>query len=122
MNIKKLNSLIDGKKITKASVVRQTGISRPTLDSILEGNDFKVSNLEKICQALCVRVGYFFDEDITIESNQAGRDLSKRDIVHQGTEYNGTSVTEADLRAQIEQLKSQLKDKDDIIALLRDRT
>jgi transcriptional regulator with XRE-family HTH domain len=118
MNVSKLNALIDGKKITKASIVKKTGISRPALDSILDGNDFKVSNLEKIARALGVLVGYFFDEDTT-EVRQAGRDYVERGkIEHKGPEYNGCSSVEADLRDQIAQLKSQLEDKERIIRLL----
>ena len=117
-NIKKLSSLIDGKKTTKASLIKKTGISRPTLDSILDGKDFKVSNLEKIADALCVSVGYFFDEEeISIKS--AGRDFVERGkIEHNGTEYNGASSLESDLRDQIAILKSQLEDKERIIKLL----
>ena len=118
MNVSKLNALIDGKKITKASIVKKTGISRPALDSILDGNDFKVSNLEKIARALGVLVGYFFDEDTT-EVRQADRDYVERGkIEHKGPEYNGCSSVEADLRDQIAQLKSQLEDKERIIRLL----
>lgn len=121
MNVSKLNALIDGKKITKASIVKKTGISRPALDSILDGNDFKVSNLEKIARALGVLVGYFFDEDTT-EVRQAGRDYVERGkIEHKGPEYNGCSSVEADLRDQIAQLKSQLEDKERIIKLMEDR-
>ena len=118
MNVSKLNALIDGKKITKASIVKKTGISRPALDSILDGNDCKVSNLEEIPRALGVLVGYFFDEDTT-EVRQAGRDYVERGkIEHKGPEYNGCSSVEADLRDQIAQLKSQLEDKEQIIRLL----
>lgn len=121
MNVSKLNALIDGKKITKASIVKKTGISRPALDSILDGNDFKVSNLEKIARALGVLVGYFFDEDTT-EVRQAARDYVERGkIEHKGPEYNGCSSVEADLRDQIAQLKSQLEDKERIIKLMEDR-
>lgn len=63
MNINKLNSLIDGKKITKAYIVKAADISRPSLDAILAGGDFKVSNLEKIAKILKVPVGYLFDEE-----------------------------------------------------------
>ena len=117
MNIRKLNALIDGKKITKASVIKKTGISRPALDSILDGNDFKVSNLEKIADALCVSVGYFFDEEIEVRTS--GRDyVEKGKIEHKGPEYNGSTSVETDLRDQIAQLKSQLADKERIIKLM----
>ena len=62
MNIKKLSDLIEERKITKVSVLRKSGISKPTLDKILQGRDFKVSNLEKLAKALKVPVGFLFDD------------------------------------------------------------
>lgn len=71
MLTEKLVQLIDGEKITKAFVVKAAGISRPALDSILAGKDFKVSNLEKLATALGVPVGYFFDESKLSESEES---------------------------------------------------
>lgn len=122
MNISKLNNLIDGKKTTKASIIKKTGISRPALDSILEGNDFKVSNLEKIARALCVSVGYFFDEEI--EVRQAGRDyVEDGKIEHKGTEYNGpVSIADSDLEAENAELKRELIEAQrKIIKLMEER-
>lgn len=87
MNYKRLNVLIDGIKTTKAMVIRGTGISRPALDSILTGNDFKVSNLEKIAKVLEVPVSYFFDEDITIDESvkHYGEDASHAHKTHRVT-------------------------------------
>ena len=122
MNINKLIKLIDGKKTTKASIIKKTGISRPALDSILEGNDFKVSNLEKIASALCVSVGYFFDEEIEIR--QSGRDfVEKGKIEHHGTEYNGPVTTlDTGLAAENAELKRKLIEaQEKIIKLMEER-
>lgn len=122
MNINKLNKLIDGKKTTKASIIKKTGISRPALDSILEGNDFKVSNLEKIASALCVSVGYFFDEEIEIR--QSGRDfVEKGNIEHHGTEYNGPVTTlDTGLAAENAELKRKLIEaQEKIIKLMEEQ-
>lgn len=57
----------------------------------------------------------FFDDKKEIRA--AGRDFVERGkIEHKGSEYSGSS--EADLRDQIAQLKSQLADKERIIKLL----
>lgn len=122
MNIRKLNNLIDGKKITKASIIKKTGISRPALDSILDGNDFKVSNLEKIASALCVSVGYFFDEEVT-QVREAGRDyVEKGKIEHKGSEYNGPVTVDDGLAAENAELKRKLIEaQDKIIKLMEER-
>lgn len=122
MNINKLYDLLR-EKGKKAEVLRKTGLTRPTLESILNGCDFKVSNLERIANALNVRVGYFFDEEDITQIREAGRDyVEKGNIEHKGPEYVGSSSLEADLREQIAILKSQLADKERIIALMEKNT
>lgn len=131
MNIRKLTTLIDGKKITKASIIKKTGISRPALDSILDGNDFKVSNLEKIAHALCVSVGYFFDDDIVIEEYHAhgekGMAVKQIDYVDQRTMDRHNDSTEKEesteyLKAQISTLQKELLDaRAKIIALMEEK-
>lgn len=114
MNIRKLQNLIDGKKITKASIVKKTGISRPALDSILDGNDFKVSNLEKIANALCVTVGYFFDDEIIQinETRQAGRDYVERGNI----EYSNDVLSE-----RVKHLEMLISEKNERISELKER-
>lgn len=124
VNLSKLSSLIDGKKFTKAQICRCTGLSRTALDAILAGSDFKVSNLEKLANALNVKIAYFFDEEEVTEIRASGRDyVEKGKIEHKGTEYNTpvSSSSEADLRGQIAQLKSQLADKERIIKLMEEK-
>lgn len=124
MYLSKLLDLIDGKKTTKAMIVKATGISRPALDAILGGNDFKVSNLEKIARALNVRVGYFFDDD-SIDIREAGRDyLEKGKIVHNGAENNGNGtlvVGDAILAERVKSLEVLLTEKDERISELKER-
>lgn len=125
MNYNKLQELIDGKKITKATVIKKTDITRPSLDSILAGNDFKVSNLEKLAKALKVPVGYFFDEDVTIEeytaTGQKGFVAKHIDNVDQ-REYSDISADDPETqRKKIEILQEQLLDaKTEIISLMKE--
>lgn len=123
MNISKLHKLIDGKTVTKSYILKKTGLTRPTLDSILDGNDFKVSNLEKIAAALNVKVGYFFDEEIT-QVREAGRDYIERGkIIHRGTEINSPlSIAQSDLEKENSELKRQLIEAQaKIISLIEQR-
>lgn len=124
MDYAKLNSLIDGKKTTKSMVVRKTGISRPTLDSILGGNDFKVSNLEKIAKALNVSVSTFFEEQNIDIRNSGGGDYYENGGNHSkhfGPEYHGSCV---DPKSELELENSRLKDelikiKDELLNIYR---
>lgn len=117
MNLSKLRMLIDGKKITKAYVIKKTGISRPALDSILDGNDFKVSNLEKIAYALNVSVGFFFD------------DFPLKAEVHTEGDFSPASDTgdvsvvigDAVLAERVKSLESLIVEKDERIKELKER-
>lgn len=117
MNLSKLRMLIDGKKITKAYVIKKTGISRPALDSILDGNDFKVSNLEKIADALNVSVGFFFD------------DTPHKTEVHTEGDYSPASDTgnvsvvvgDAVLAERVKSLEALVAEKDQRINELKER-
>lgn len=116
LNVKKIETAMSDNKITKAKLCSSTGMARTTLDAILNGSDAKISTIEAISKILNVKIGFLFDEEVDVEIRKAGRDyVEKGKIEHRGTEYVGTS-TEADLRDQIAQLKSQLADKDKIIA------
>lgn len=67
LNTKKLQNLIDTGTITKATICKIANIGRPTLDAILKGSDARISTIELIAQALKVKIGYLFDEEVIIE-------------------------------------------------------
>ena len=117
LNAKKIEEELNKPNNNKTKVCSTAGIARSTLDKILKGGDLQVSTLEAIAKALNKPMGFFFDEEI--ELSNAGRDyVEKGKIEYHGTEFSGNSTTEAELREQIAQLKSQLADKERIIRLL----
>lgn len=120
LNVSKLEKAMMELGFTKVKLCSTTGIARTTLDAILNGADAKISTIESLASALHLQIGFLFDEDIEVRT--AGRDyVESGNIEHHGTEYNGTSSIEHDLRAQIAQLKSQLEDKERIIKLLEEK-
>lgn len=127
MNINKLKNLLNVKG-TKAKVIRETGITRTTIDNILNGSDFTVSRLEKIVKALGISVGYLFDEDSQVRN--AGRDYyEQHEKVNGGKYTQNNSVADLSLyqtllksqEKHIQTLESQLKDKDIIIEMLKSK-
>ena len=114
MDIKKLDKLIDGKKITKAFLIRKAGITRPTLDAILEGKDFKVSNLERIASALKVPVGYFFDETITVPTVVEAVDHS---VAANGSISDVKIGDYKELESKVKYLEDLISEKDKRIQL-----
>lgn len=129
----KLSDLIDGKKITKADIVRKSGMARPTLDWILEGKDFKVSNLIAICNAVSKPVSYFFNESNIVVGETHTTDHSGTSIygdvsnIHNDNSCcdskpdSGTEEKVALLEKHVAALESNLRDKDEIIRLLREK-
>ena len=117
MNTSKLESLIDGKKFTKAKVVKATGISRPALDSILAGNDFKVSNLEKLAHALNIKIGFLFDEDEHMKEIQTEGNNSP------ASDSGDVSVVIGDavLAERVKSLESLVAEKNERISELKER-
>ena len=115
MDIKKLDKLIDGKKITKAFLIRKAGITRPTLDAILEGKDFKVSNLERIASALKVPVGYFFDEKEPAPTIVEAVDHS---VAATGSISDVKIVDYKELESKVKYLQDLISEKDKRIELL----
>lgn len=114
MNINKLHNLIDGKSITKAFIIKETGISRPALDSILEGNDFKVSNLEKIAHALNRPVGFFFDENFTSISTEGDYSPAAQGNV-------SMNIGDTLLIERVKHLEELISEKNERISELKER-
>lgn len=119
LNLNKLIDAVEGSRLSKVEISSRCGFDRKTLENVLSGRDPKLSTVISLAETLNLRIGFLFDEEIEVRA--AGRDyVEKGKIEHKGPEYVGT-VSEADLREQIAQLKSQLVDKDRIIALLSDK-
>lgn len=72
LNINKLQKAMDDGQYTKTKLCSATGIARTTLDAILNGSDAKISTVESLAKVLGVGVGYFFDEEVTIEQLNLG--------------------------------------------------
>lgn len=114
-----LNRLAMERKLKDCDILKACGFTRPTLNKIKSGGNINVDTLLALARGLNVKVGYFFDEEDITQIREAGRDyVEKGNIEHKGTEYVGSSSLEADLREQIAILKSQLADKERIIALM----
>jgi transcriptional regulator with XRE-family HTH domain len=99
-------------KLTKSELCKRTGISRPTLDSLLEGCDVKMRTIEAIAQALNVSVGFLFDEEqYNSITNNDKANYRKRDS-------SSTHTTEdlSTLMEKIELLEKLLAEKDNVIS------
>lgn len=106
--------------MTKSKVLRQTGLTRPTLDGILSGKDLRVSTLEKIAAALKVKVGYFFEDDeIVIEDYHTEGDFSP--ATKAGGDVSMAVASDAVLQERIKSLEASNTEKDARIEDLKER-
>lgn len=85
--------------MNKKQLCELTGIARTTFDAILNGSDARISTLEIIAKALNLKTWHLFSN------------------VNDGLENCGINVS-CNINDQVEQLKSQLADKEKIIQLL----
>ena len=84
MDYNLLNQSVSSSNLTKREIAQGLGISRNTLDAILNGKtDARVSYIEQIAQMIGVKPAIFFDSsDVAVtsignkDSNIAGRDLN----------------------------------------------
>lgn len=50
--------------ITKAQLIKDSGLTRVTIDKILSGGNINIDTLEALANGLGVSVGFFFDDNI----------------------------------------------------------
>lgn len=107
--------------ITKAQLIKNSGLTRVTIDKILAGGNINVETLESLAKGLGVNVGFFFDDNIgdsgQIQFGGSHNRLASHD--------NGINMNEHDelirLREEVKYLKEIMSDKDARIAELKDR-
>lgn len=80
MNISKLKKAIELSRMTKKEIAEKCGFSRTTLDGALQGEDVKISTVEKLSRVLGVPVGEFFDDDEHLSMVHATFDENKNDV------------------------------------------
>ena len=117
-NLQNIKNIAERKGMTIRELADRVGLKENQIHVMCRTNSTKIDTLEKIAKELGVSISCFFDEVGEVQIREAGRDyVEKGKIEHNGTDYSGSS-TEADLRDQIAQLKSQLADKERIIKLM----
>lgn len=124
INIKKINDRMNELNITKAQLIRDSGLTRVTVDKVFKGGNINVDTLEALAKGLGVSVGFFFDDDkvedvantqtVSGIQQNAGRDASF-----------GFDLKEHDelvrLREEVKFLREMIKDRDERIADLKER-
>lgn len=124
MDLLLIKSLCEKRKGGIRGLAHSVGMTEQNLHRCIRENKIQANDLESISKELNVSVGYFFGEENTVQLRNAGRDyVESGNIVNQlpqsTAKANVPSVNY--LMEQNEQLKSQLKDKERIIAFYVDK-
>lgn len=116
----KLEILIKENGITKVELASSIGLTSQTIANILNGADAKVSSIQKIAAFFKIPAGYLVDDNSPITQNVNGKSN-----VLVGRDNNGQiSVSECqdrleDAMLEIQHLKERLKDKEEMIEILK---
>lgn len=78
INTKKIKDRMAELDMSKAQLIKISGLTRVTIDKILAGGEINVKTLESLANGLGVNVGFFFD-DVSVEKqsfvNVTGRNV-----------------------------------------------
>lgn len=122
----KIKKLLSEQNMTIQRLATESGISEPTIHAIFNRDDAKISQLEKISEALNTSLNYFLEDYIgstsqltqTGEFNQAGNGNSQKIKV---SKVPGPELAEqlAACRRELALTQALVASKDETITLLR---
>ena len=110
MNYSELVELLKSKKITVKELTQAIGMSRQGLQAAMDKGTISLNTMKAICEAVRISPAYFFD------AGTFGTVINAGGHVQSGNN-NRMEVESRD--REIELLREQLKDKEEIINLLK---
>jgi len=115
--LQKIKDLLKVKKMTYEELSVEIDKSKPTVVNYFnEKSKIDIDTIEKIAKALNVPVSYFFEETTSAVSN-SGNGNNHSTVIIGGEKYNVPVLLE-----KIKGLESRLKDKEEIITLLKKKS
>lgn len=113
---KEINAILESRKIVKKRFAEEIDTTEVNLYKILKKSSIDAALLSKIASALCIPVGYFFDEEVVINKTDIGHKVSGSKNKVEG------SITLADCEGELERakvqiayLKREIEDKEKLI-------
>lgn len=120
MNTSILDELINRSELTKARIAGLCGMSRVTLDGVLQGKDVKISTIESICKVLGVNPSILFDDNAAnsvVNSPHAIAAGHDAQLIH-----NEASIHEAELLQKLcDEKDERIKELKEIIQILKEK-
>ena len=118
-NLLKIRELCKEKKITIREMANRVGLSEGALQALIKNGSTRTETLEKIAKELDVSAGIFFSEDSTI--GNIGHTTNGNYNQIGSIEINSCPIKLEKALLKIEYLEQTLKDKEEIIELLKSK-
>lgn len=121
----KIKNQLAEQGMTIQRLANESGISEPTLHAIFNRGDAKLSQLEKIAEALGISLNFFLSDDTlpssvqTGDFNQAGNNLSQKVKVSKGQPQQDLAAALAACQRELALANALVAAKDETITLLR---
>ena len=111
VNTKKIHDRMAELDMSKAQLIKLSGLTRVTIDKILAGGEINVKTLEALAKGLGVNVGFFFDDCIQPNSQLQ---IGGSDNMLAGHDANNAiNLAEHDelirLRVEVKMLQEQVR-------------
>ena len=120
MNISLLQKHLEDNKLAKVDIILKSGVSKGTLDNLLQGKDVKVSTVESVCRVIGLNPSILFDDNTAnsvVNSPHgiaAGHDAQ---LIH-----NEASVQEVELLKKLcDEKDERIKELKEIIQILKEK-
>jgi DNA-binding phage protein len=113
MNLLKIKVLAETRAGGLRKLANDIGMSEANLHRCIKSNNMQAICLEKIALIFNVPMGYFFDELPAQNSSGVGHIVSGN-----GSSVRG-NITLSQCQQEVETLRERLKDKEEIIVLLK---
>jgi transcriptional regulator with XRE-family HTH domain len=121
----KIKNQLAKKGMTIQRLATDSGISEPTIHAIFNRGDAKLSQLEKIAEALSITLNFLLSESTqpsiaqTGDFNQAGNSNTQKVKVDKGQPQQDLAAALAACQRELEVTRALVAAKDETITLLR---
>lgn len=119
MNISLLQKYLEDNKLAKVDIILKSGVSKGTLDNLLQGKDVKVSTVESVCRVIGLNPSFLFDDNAAnsvVNSPHAIAAGHDAQLIH-----NEASIHEAELLQKLcDEKDERIKELKEIITMLKE--
>lgn len=111
-----LRELLIEKNLTIADTVRMSGLSRPTVTKLIEGNDSYISKIAKFCDSLGLSLSTVYGSQSSIHQEVHSHDHSNPSTIGYQVVQGNIDSDEKSLRQRITDLEKVIETQDKLLS------